>query len=118
MADRILSSGKQRNYHYNRTHTQKRTAKYDSTWREFSDNYRKLHPFCVMCLDEGVYNSKHIHVDHIVPLEKAPDRKYDLENVRSVCRHHHGIITRNFLRTGTNELPDASQTSSEGPIML
>ncbi|MBF0892710.1 HNH endonuclease [Gluconobacter sp. LMG 1744] len=93
MADRIQSSSQQRNYHYNRTHTQKRTAKYDNTWREFSSNYRKRNPFCVECREEGLFNSKDIHVDHIVPLEKAPDRKYDLENLQSLCRRHHGIKT-------------------------
>lgn len=117
MAEKIRCSSTQRNYHYNRTHRNMRTEKYDSTWREFSENYRKRNPFCVMCWDEGNYNTQHIHVDHIVPLDKAPDRKYDLENVRSLCRSHHGLVTRNYLNTGVNELP-VTPAKTDGPIEL
>lgn len=104
MADKIRSSSAQRNYHYNRTHTKQRSVSYDHEWRKFSLEYRELNPFCVFCLDEGIYNGKHIHVDHITPLEVDPSKKYDLTNLRSVCRSHHGQLTRNFLNTGKNEL--------------
>lgn len=70
-----------------------RTAEYDSRWRKFSHEYRLRNPFCVECLKVGAYNSQHIHVDHIIPLEQAPERKYDGSNLQSLCRTCHSKKT-------------------------
>lgn len=69
------------------TETRKENKKeYDTKWREYSIAYRKSNPFCVECLKTGVYNSEHIHVDHIIPITEKPELKYDVNNHQSLCR--------------------------------
>ncbi|WP_408871499.1 HNH endonuclease [Gluconobacter cerinus] len=69
--------------------TEQRTVnkqQYDHKWREVSKTFRKNNPFCVECLKSGVYNSQHLHVDHIVPLVEKPELKYELSNLQVLCR--------------------------------
>lgn len=69
--------------------------RYDSRWTAFSRSYRKRHPWCVECMKEGNWNDTQIQVDHIIPLEIAPERKYDITNLQSLCISHHSIKTNN-----------------------
>ena len=66
---------------------------YDATWTKYSKAYRIANPFCVMCAKEGILNDEDIHVDHIIPLVERPDLKYDISNLQSCYRRHHGYKT-------------------------
>lgn len=66
---------------------------YDSKWETFSRNYRKNNPWCVECRRQGIWNDSKIQVDHIIPLEQAPDKKYDLSNLQSLCCSCHSKKT-------------------------
>lgn len=90
---KIRTSSQQKNAVRIRRERIDRTAEYDSRWRKFSAEYRKQNPFCVECLRVGAYNSQHLHVDHIIPLELAPQRKYDVSNVQVLCRSCHSKKT-------------------------
>lgn len=71
----------------------KNQSNYDSKWEKFSRSYRRNHPWCVECRKKGIWNDDKIHTDHIVPLEIAPDRKYDLTNLQSLCSSCHSVKT-------------------------
>ncbi|MEN3168775.1 HNH endonuclease signature motif containing protein [Gluconobacter sp. OJB] len=103
---KIQTSSGERFKKENMRAAKERSVSYDSKWAEFSKNYRAANPFCVECLEYGDFNTSKTHVDHIVPLEKSPELKYDLKNLRTLCSHHHGVVTRNFLNTGINEMTD------------
>ncbi|MBS0984323.1 HNH endonuclease signature motif containing protein [Gluconobacter cerinus] len=66
---------------------------YDYKWREVSKTFRKNNPFCCDCLKSGEYNSKNLHVDHIIPLVEKPELKYEVSNLQSLCRKHHSMKT-------------------------
>jgi len=67
--------------------------RYDSRWTTFSRLYRKNNPWCVECMKEGNWNDAKIQVDHIIPLEIAPERRYDKTNLQSLCISHHSAKT-------------------------
>lgn len=90
---KISTSAKQKYYKQTVKEKQAVSVSYDYEWREFSKEYRVSNPFCVECLKLGNYNAKNTHVDHIVPLEKAPERKYDDSNLQTLCRSCHGKKT-------------------------
>jgi 5-methylcytosine-specific restriction protein A len=56
------------------------------TWRwiQLSRSYRRLHPVCQRCSEDLA-----TEVHHVVPIEAAPQRAYDLTNLISVCRSCH-----------------------------
>ena len=70
-----------------------RHQEYDGKWQAFSKVYRTQNPFCKECLKEGILNDEHIQVDHIIPLVKRPDLKYEATNLQSLCRSCHGKKT-------------------------
>ncbi|WP_087652376.1 HNH endonuclease signature motif containing protein [Acetobacter pasteurianus] len=86
MAYKVPTSGQDRRKEYYRRKAVERSAKYDNQWANFSKNYRKSHPFCVECLKLGIHNTSHLQVDHIIPLEKRPDLKYEDTNLQVLCR--------------------------------
>ena len=43
-------------------------------------------------------------VDHILPISVG-GAPYDLSNTRSLCKSCHSKATRQFMRTGRNEIP-------------
>ncbi|GBR17404.1 HNH endonuclease signature motif containing protein [Gluconobacter frateurii] len=110
---KIQTSSSERFKKENMRRAKERSVSYDSKWAEFSKNYRTANPFCVECLNYGDFNSSHCHVDHIVPLETNPELKYDLKNLRTLCSHHHGVVTRNFLNGGQNEMTDKQREAEE-----
>ena len=42
----------------------------------------------------GCGSNRHLEVDHVVPLAKAPERAYDVENLQVLCKTCHGRKTR------------------------
>ncbi|MBS1015410.1 HNH endonuclease [Acetobacter persici] len=90
---KIPNSGRQKMAVQMKRERAERSEKYDYEWSKFSKEYRKVNPFCVECLKQGSYNSSHIQVDHIIPLDQRPDLKFDFSNLQSICRSHHSAKT-------------------------
>lgn len=90
---KIKTSGSQKLKTQMKIDRKERSESYDYKWRQFAINYKKNNPFCVECLKDGKYVYENIHVDHIIPLELAPERKYDLTNLQSLCISCHGKKT-------------------------
>lgn len=61
------------------------------------------HHLCRVCfLDHGTLATYRLEVHHITPIEEAPSRAYDENNLITLCRNHHelaeaGIITKDHL---------------------
>ncbi|WP_144880504.1 HNH endonuclease signature motif containing protein [Gluconacetobacter diazotrophicus] len=77
-----------------RLETDVKQEHYDSKWRKFSIAWRQEHPWCVECLKVKEWTDYDCHVDHIMPLEIAPERKFDITNVQTLCSKHHGEKTQ------------------------
>jgi 5-methylcytosine-specific restriction endonuclease McrA len=60
----------------NRSHLLLHTAR----WEHLSKRLRKLSPFCENCS-----NTKHLSVDHIIPVNERPDLIFALPNLRVLC---------------------------------
>lgn len=60
---------------------------YDKAWDRFSVAWRRRHPFCAMCEQEGRDVICDV-VDHMIPLVDGGE-KLDPENVWSLCHLHH-----------------------------
>lgn len=61
---------------------------YDYAWQRFRLRYLAAHPWCVDCEEEGrLVPAQEIH--HLTRLRAAPERKYDENNLRALCRRHH-----------------------------
>ncbi len=66
---------------------------YDAEWNRFSRWYRdEVEPLCVECKAKGIITPSRA-VDHIIKLSVAPERKYDLSNLQSLCGRCHAIKT-------------------------
>lgn len=63
-------------------------ATYDHRWRRLSEQHRAKNPLCKNCWDNGITTPAD-DVDHIVPIYKAPGRKYDPTNLQSLCKKCH-----------------------------
>lgn len=67
---------------------------YTPRWDRISRSYRKAHPLCEDCLEEGETTPADL-VHHIVPLAQGGPLD-DWNNLRSLCQphhngHHHGV---------------------------
>ncbi|PIE71622.1 MAG: HNH endonuclease [Deltaproteobacteria bacterium] len=62
-----------------------------SQWQKLRRWYRKRHPFCELCLIDGLTVPAEL-VDHIVEI-KDGGSKTDPENLQSLCRRCHAIKT-------------------------
>lgn len=62
-------------------------------WKDLRNYKIKLNPFCERCLDK--YNIVTVAdlVNHIKPVEKFPELKYDIENLESLCDPCHRVVT-------------------------
>lgn len=74
---------------------------YDRAWRKLRKSFITENPLCVACLEEDRVTAAE-HVDHIIPVTVAPNRRLDRTNLRSLCKTCHGAFTRNFMLTGFN----------------
>ena len=66
-------------------------ARYDSRWVKVRNIYIKSHPFCEECIKENKFTKATI-VHHIIPVSVDENKKYDLENLESVCASCHKKI--------------------------
>ena len=77
---------------------------YDTKWDKFSKHWRQQYPLCgqrpeglpptgdSQCQLAGVVTLGEL-VDHITPLHLAPDRKYDEQNLQTLCSNCHNLKT-------------------------
>ncbi|UCE05176.1 MAG: HNH endonuclease [bacterium] len=56
-------------------------------WKRFRAYYIKRHPFCEMCLEQGLPILGEI-VDHIIPIREG-GQKLSSDNAQSLCRKCH-----------------------------
>ena len=65
---------------------------YDGSWEKFSKRYRAEHPLCVDCEKAGMVTAaKEVH--HIAKVNDNPERKYDSDNLMSLCSSCHAKRT-------------------------
>ena len=65
---------------------------YDYRWQKTRKGYLESHPLCVHCQAEGRTTAAN-EVDHIVPIQIAPMRKYDRTNWQALCKSCHSKKT-------------------------
>lgn len=61
-------------------------------WRKLSKRHKKEFPCCKRCLDRDVVTPVDIS-DHIVPVEVAPEKAFDWQNIQSLCLSCHNVKT-------------------------
>ncbi|NJM54587.1 MAG: HNH endonuclease [Verrucomicrobiae bacterium] len=61
---------------------------YDRAWARLSKRKKEADPLCEDCLDEGKVTPVY-EVDHIIPIDEAPELRLVWRNLRSLCRSHH-----------------------------
>lgn len=62
---------------------------YDSRWNRLAARFRKQNPFCRFCDQEGFDTSLADHVDHIIPVRDAPEKRLDWKGLQPLCAMHH-----------------------------
>ncbi len=62
---------------------------YDEDWRKLRNWYICQHPMCCVPGCDRPADE----IDHIVPIEKAPERRLDATNLQSLCKSHHVLKT-------------------------
>jgi len=83
------------------TNRRGRNVFYNSApWSKFRAWYLALHPLCAECERRGFWIPA-VHVDHIEPLAKAPERPLDETNVQGLCKSCHSAKTRAEATGGT-----------------
>ena len=70
--------------------TSPRTRGLDSAWDRTSIAYRRRHPFCRFCDQEGK-DSLVDRVDHILPRREYPHLKFEWSNLQGLCTHHDNL---------------------------
>lgn len=74
---------------------------YDQKWRSFRLKYiqqmLKDQVTCTHCKKPFIH-TKEIELDHVVPLNIAPERKYDKSNIQPLCKRCHMNKTRKDQR--------------------
>lgn len=61
---------------------------YDQKWVNYSKQYLKVNPFCVRCLEDGVYTPSAV-TDHIIPHRQDKDLFWDISNHQALCKSCH-----------------------------
>lgn len=78
---------KRRKRHWRTVDARRRTSTdrgYDNHWREASEQYRRINPFCVLCELKGVTSDSEC-VDHIIPIHCCPELRMDADNWAALC---------------------------------
>lgn len=65
---------------------------YDAAWRRLREAKKRDEPLCRRCLERGIVREMDL-VDHIVPIEVAPERRLDWDNLQSMCTDCHAVKT-------------------------
>lgn len=82
-----------RNRQHKARNSPRRTRQiYDSDWERLAARHRRLFPLCVV---KGC-RKKAQHVDHIVSVREAPERRLDATNLQSLCHKHHNVVTKAY----------------------
>lgn len=63
---------------------------YGSRWNRLSIAYRKKHPFCEWCIQEGRPDVLTALVDHMIPVVDRPELLLDWKNLFALCEGCHG----------------------------
>ena len=61
-----------------------RAVPYDAAWRKLRRRHLQQHPLCADCEERGQITPAK-HVDHVEPIVRAPARRLDPTNLRSLC---------------------------------
>jgi len=61
-------------------------------WQRLRSIKLGTHPLCQDCEAEGKLTAA-VDVDHVQDRREHPDLAYDLDNLRSLCKSHHGRKT-------------------------
>jgi len=93
-----------------------RARGYGAKWRRESRRYKRDHPWCVMCKDEGMIRQVYA-VDHIIPHKGDSRLMWDQENWQSLCQEHHNRTKKNIETRGysTDVGPDGIPTDPRHP---
>jgi 5-methylcytosine-specific restriction endonuclease McrA len=62
---------------------------YGPKWDRLSIAFRKRHPFCQWCEQQGRDTLADL-VDHMIPVQDRPDLVLEWKNLWSLCTFHHG----------------------------
>ena len=61
---------------------------------------------CVWCKEEGKVTTKDratLEVDHIHEIETHPEKAWDLDSLRTLCKYHHNVRHQRFDGRETKE---------------
>lgn len=89
-------------------HTKLRTCRrWDKTRKAVNNRDRFV---CRICLAEHRITADDLETHHIVPIAEVPSKAYDLDNLITLCVHHHkaadaGKISRDTLFALAKETP-------------
>lgn len=61
---------------------------YDYRWQQTRKGYLANHPLCTLCEADGRVTAAN-EVDHIIPIQVDPMRKYDRTNWQPLCKPCH-----------------------------
>lgn len=64
-----------------------RARGYDWNWKKLRDRFIRKNPLCARCVKRGDL------VDHVVPVDVAPERRLDETNLQTLCRSCHKVKT-------------------------
>jgi 5-methylcytosine-specific restriction protein A len=86
---------------------------YDYTWRRLRDAYLRQHPLCECddCKRDGRITPAQV-VDHIVPVNAAPERRLDWSNLRAMSKRCHDRHTAREQGFGRSCVPPHRATRS------
>ena len=92
---------------------------YDAAWQKLRAWYIREHPFCEDCLEQGVFTTWRVEVDHIIPISVRPDLRLDPDNLRTRCQYHHKRKTaEDRRRYGLKTSGQAPQHVGDIPMSL
>lgn len=82
-----------------------RSRGYTSKWDRLAIAFRRKHPFCRFCEQDGRDDLAEC-VDHIIPAAQREDLRYEWSNLQALCaRHHDGLKQRmEILALGRGDL--------------
>ncbi len=62
-----------------------RAARSSARYKRLRLNFRRAHPLCAECKRRGIIKAAD-EIDHIIPVEKAPELFWDQTNWQALCR--------------------------------
>jgi 5-methylcytosine-specific restriction enzyme A len=70
---------------------------YDSEWKRLRGWHLKREPNCRECYFRGRLTAATM-VNHVIPIQDAPELRLDKRNLSSVCKDHHDTVIRDLER--------------------